>query len=591
MRKIDVLLDVKKLYMEMSMLEIIKIMSKVGSLERFLVVSTSLPVNRPSLQLTQNTPQKHRALKSSLPITSRYQKSEAKDQISAKPRLPNLELTKKQHKLKLNTSHEMIRAMVSLEDEQDALKDKSNFAKSFKRMSAGMKILEGSNKEKCLGIVAENIGLYDEKNLKEVSPAIKRPEVKWNTNSTGMWMRKHGLEGNYNGSSGFLEFLKSFFDALDEDNTGIISSSELIVPLLSLGLSNDASYIEKALISTFNVQDINDIVMDKEAFVNLFKGDKKTDMIMLNLNTHCKAMLKEEEGKKLAQQVANKRQSSFMSQYSIVAEKPIEKPYPTIEEFIRLIRKWWIGLSHDSACINISLVAEFLAEKGMAANKHEGRIIAKNAEFSSYFSYNSFERVFLKAILKASLFNVAVCLNRKDFENFSMRLKLAIGQRKLMMASTKGRVDIYAKQGRVTLQALDTYKKRVGSDMLKTNSTRLTKEAVDDINEERIMQILFKLKDNAKMFINEFGDVKQEIKNPWDIRSSLNEADEDYSPTPKFKEEKYLNSLFEPGAVSIGPGPYERRVKLFRENYLFKKFHDMVQMYPESKIPKKLINL
>jgi hypothetical protein len=43
----------------------------------------------------------------------------------------------------------MIRAMVSLEDTQNGLKDKSNFAKSFKRMSAGTKVLDGSTKNSC----------------------------------------------------------------------------------------------------------------------------------------------------------------------------------------------------------------------------------------------------------------------------------------------------------------------------------------------------------------------------------------------------------------------------------------------------------
>ena len=97
-----------------------------------------------------------------------------------------MELTKKQHKLKLNTSHQVIRAMVSLEDEQNALRDKSNFAKSFKRMSAGIKVLEGSRKAGLLNIIAENIGIYDEKRLKEVIPSIKRPGVKLTSNSANV---------------------------------------------------------------------------------------------------------------------------------------------------------------------------------------------------------------------------------------------------------------------------------------------------------------------------------------------------------------------------------------------------------------------
>ncbi|OMJ82242.1 hypothetical protein SteCoe_17082 [Stentor coeruleus] len=566
-------------------------MSKLDSLNKLLMTSTSLPISKPDLQSSYGKSKKQRPANSSVPVASKVLKNEHNDLFGVKPRLPNLELTKKQHKLKLNTSHEMIRAMVSLEDEQDALRDKSNFAKSFKRMSAGMKLLEGSNQDKLLGIVAENIGLYDEKNLKEVTPAIKRPEVKWSNNSTSMWMKKHGFEGNYNGSNSFIKFLKNFFIALDENATGVISSSEFIVPLLSLGLSNDATYIEKALMSTFDCEDIRTIVMDKEAFVNFFKGDKKTDTILYSLDICCKTMLKEEEEKRVAQHVISKRSSMFYSQNTMMTERQIEKPYPTIEEFIRLVRKWWLDISHDSASINISRVADFLAEKGMAGNVHEGRAIAKNVESSSYFTYNSFEKIFLKPILKAALFNVAVVLTKGDFEEFSMKLKLAIVQRKLMMATTKYRHDSNAKQGRVTLQALDTYKKRVGIDTAKSNNAKMSKEAAEDLNEEKITQMLYKLKNNAKNFIDECGDIKQNIKNPWDIKSNLNESAEDYSPTPKFKEEKYLNTLFEPFSISLGSGPYDRRVKLFRENFLYKKFHNMVQMYPETKKTKTKFSL
>lgn len=504
-----------------------------------------------------------------------------------KSRLPNLELTKKQHKLKLNTSHEMIRAMVSLEGEQDALKDKSNFAKSFKRMSAGIKYLSGNNKEKCLDIVAENIGLYDEKNLNEISPPIKNPGAKWASNSTSMWMKKHGNDSVSGESRVFLTFLKNFFDALDENASGSLTANELIVPLLSLGLSSDSIYVEKALLSMFDTNDIKSLVFDKEKFIGLFKNDKKVDVILKSLNVACIGMLKEEEEKKFAQQVANKRASVFYSQVSISLERVTKNKFPSVEEFIRQVKNWWAELSHDKGSVNISRVGEFLSEKGIASNKHEGRTLAKTIDPSTYFNYPSFEKIFLKSILKASLYNIADFLTSSDCEDFSMRLKLAILQRRMMMAGAKFRNDAVSKKARITLQALDKYKKRAGDSFTLSSTAKISIEAAEELNEEKITQILFKLKQNAKQFIDECGQVKGSIKHIWDIESNLPDSEE-CSPTPKFKEEKYLSALSEPLASNNNKLPYERNIKLFRENFLYKKFSKMIQVYPKTQRNKSL---
>ena len=221
----------------------------------------------------------------------------------------------------------------------------------------------------------------------------------------------------------------------------------------------------------------------------------------------------------------------------------------------------------------------------MAGNKHEGRVIAKSIESQSSFTYNHFEKIFLKAILKATLFNVAVFLDRNDFEDFSMKLKLAIIQRRLMMNGTKSRTDASTKQGRVTLQALDAYKKKIGYDKLqKEEQNKLSIEAAEEINEEKILHMLFKLKENAKMFINELGEVNGNIKNTWDLKTNIGDNTEECSPTPKFKEEKYLSALKDSEKhYNYSSGPYTRKVKLFRENFLYKQFNKLIELYPERK--------
>ena len=562
-------------------------MTNIGSLSNFLITSPGFLTTRPreefpNSDLLQNDSQS----KKSKILQSNPSFSQKPTKLSLpKPKVQNMELTKKQHKLKLNTSHQVIRAMVSLEDEQNALRDKSNFAKSFKRMSAGIKVLEGSRKAGLLNIIAENIGIYDEKRLKEVIPSIKRPGVKLTSNSANVWMKKRGLEMSSNGLKTFLNFLKNFFRSLNESSNGTLSPNDLIIPLLSLGLSNDAVYIEKALLSIFEAENINELQIDKENFINIFKDDKKIDIILKNLDFYCKSMLKDEEDKKVALRAAFRRQTTIFHHSALIPSEPFpEKIYPTIEEFTRLIRKWWTDLAHDNANVNVSRIAEFLAEKGIAANKHEGRTIAKSFESGSYFSCDSFEKIFVKPILKACLFYVAVFLNASDFENFSMRLKLAIVQRRFLMAGTKTRADPLARQGRLSLQAIDTYKKRRGGELSKPDKdNKLSLEAAEELNDQKILQILFKLKENAVQFLNEYGEVEKSIKNTWDINTNLIKNYEKHSPTLKFKEERYISSLQDTGNLNTTGGPYNRKVKLFRENFLFKKFNKLIGIYPEIK--------
>lgn len=143
-----------------------------------------------------------------------------------------------------------------------------------------------------------------------------------------------------NGLKTFLNFLKNFFRSLNESSNGTLSPNDLIIPLLSLGLSNDAVYIEKALLSIFEAENINELQIDKENFINIFKDDKKIDIILKNLDFYCKSMLKDEEDKKVALRAAFRRQTTIFHHSALIPSEPFpEKIYPTIEEFTRLIRK------------------------------------------------------------------------------------------------------------------------------------------------------------------------------------------------------------------------------------------------------------
>lgn len=562
-------------------------LNSLGSLGSFLITSTNITTARAKAEDWSEPLPADQA-----PSTNRRQVSKPIKPLPngklrpfepSQPKLKplDLEINKKQHSLKLNTSHQMIRAMVSLENEQDDLRDKSNFAKSFKRMSAGIKSLESPNKQKYLDTVLENISCYDEKGLKTIAPVIKNPDIKVTDAAADIWMKKHGLEINNTESKSFTSFLKSFFDVLSNDLTGLATANDLIIPLLSLGLSNDAKHIEKALLSIFDEDSIDKITIDLDQFLSLFKGDKKNDIILNILDKNCKDMLKQEQEKKFAQKVAVKRTTRLSTQISITNEKIPKKKYPTIEEFIRLIKKWWAEIVCDSDHTNITKIAEFLAEKGMVSNKHEGRIIIKAIDTSSSFYYNSFEKIFLKSILKASLINVAIFLNDSDYKDFSIKLKLGVSQRRLMIAGTSPRYTSTAKQGRVVLQAMDTYKRRAGYEAEATNN-KLTLESAEELNDEKINKALFKLKESANQFLDDHGNVKENIKNVWEIKSSLPDTSQEFS-TPKFSQQKYTSVLTDTENLTTNSKTYNRRVKLFRENFLYKEFNKMIDVYPGFK--------
>ena len=110
----------------------------------------------------------------------------------------------------------------------------------------------------------------------------------------------------------------------------------------------------------------------------------------------------------------------------------------------------------------------------------------------------------------------------------------------------------------------------------------MTIEAAEEINEDKMLQMLFKLKESAVSFLEDNGDVKKNVKNIWDIKLNVGD-DDDCSPTPKFKEERYLSALKNPEIFLNGTGPYSRKIKMFRENFLLKKFNKMIGQYPELK--------
>lgn len=89
-------------------------------------------------------------------------------------------------------------------------------------------------------------------------------------------MRKHGMSDkkqidNYNN----VQFARELFDIIDDNQSGGLYVSELSVPLISLGLSSDGSFIEKVLraINPKKFENNFDEELTLKEFIKIFKKD------------------------------------------------------------------------------------------------------------------------------------------------------------------------------------------------------------------------------------------------------------------------------------------------------------------------------
>lgn len=73
---------------------------------------------------------------------------------------------------------------------------------------------------------------------------------------------------------------------------------ELILPLITMGISPDAKYIGKCLRAIYKTNNLDELSIQKDEFLQIFKGDRKYDHILNILDMHCKSMLLDEKERK-----------------------------------------------------------------------------------------------------------------------------------------------------------------------------------------------------------------------------------------------------------------------------------------------------
>lgn len=151
---------------------------------------------------------------------------------------------KSDFQLDLNIKHRILKSMFCVEKESSANQDSSSLSFSFKRMSAGLKVLGNySDKANLIGKISENLHEGSEINYK-ISPSTGKATIHCLDNDSATWAKKRGklLKSKENG---FSEFLADFFDSFDEEKIESISIHDLIISLMSYGVVLQVSYIER----------------------------------------------------------------------------------------------------------------------------------------------------------------------------------------------------------------------------------------------------------------------------------------------------------------------------------------------------------
>lgn len=344
------------------------------------------------------------------------------------------------------------------------------------------------------------------------------------------WLKRRNRIVSGADSVSFNKFLKSLFEALDDDNSDTLDAKELITHLLALGIAPEASYLEKALLASFYTDNIEEIQMNKRQFVDLFKMDRKTDHILTLLNEYTQDTIKNRALINLAKHIASSGMLKKVSKERFLSpkkhsgtaydplhantskvntletreeqsdinndNKKLDLKFCSMVEAAKIIEEWWCRLKKDSEnLVNINAVTHFLTDKKFTSNVHEARayiLAIKNPKKRNRISKEHFERLFAKAVFKGALKNIAYGLSTGEFANDGtpLRMKLAMYQRRLMISGMNLRAGELNQEGKQTLVALYNYTKY-------------------DVDEEPVDEIYRRM--NTRLFKEERNKLKNEI--------------------------------------------------------------------------------
>ena len=95
-------------------------------------------------------------------------------------------------------------------------------------------------------------------------------------------MIKHNSRNNEEGE--LIKFASEFFTQIEKNNSGVLSGSDLIESLLSLGIATDAYVLKETLSMIFHCSELSKLKVNHQDFLSMFRSDVITDLILKQLN-------------------------------------------------------------------------------------------------------------------------------------------------------------------------------------------------------------------------------------------------------------------------------------------------------------------
>lgn len=274
--------------------------------------------------------------------------------------------------------------------------------------------------------------------------------------SSSAWMKKRGNIEEFRNSN----INRIVFKMLDPEDRGEINLDTLVKFLTELGLLMHPQKLKDVICITLR-KDPARVRLKYEDLCNLCKADRQVKVTTRRIN----------------EQVKKDRLKSEANRTDLIS----------IGEEINVIEEWWKSLDAFSRNqVQVSSIAEFLVEKNIAGDLHEGRRqIQEIASENQYLDKDHFFAIFGKVLIRWILIHIQQRFSEEDWKNTdrSPSLKFTCLKRNLIMAGIKcPRSGVSQDEGTLVINAIEKYR-RFSNDV----SPKLTyKDFLEDWGERLV---------------------------------------------------------------------------------------------------------
>lgn len=181
-----------------------------------------------------------------LPSLSKSPAPASKKNSSTKSEIRVPQSSKNDFEIELKSKHRILKSMVNVEKQNLSAQDSSSLNYSFKRMSAGMKLLgKHKNSKNILADIYENMTPANEYSYK-INDTDKVAKKKYLVSDHNTWAVKHKMV-QIRRESAFNEFLEEFFQCIDSSHTDQFPLNDIILPLMTYGVASDSATLERVI--------------------------------------------------------------------------------------------------------------------------------------------------------------------------------------------------------------------------------------------------------------------------------------------------------------------------------------------------------